>query len=58
MLLVFADQPLVTSTHLQALMDSWSGSELEIVATAYKGTQGPPVLFPRATFDALCDLRG
>lgn len=58
MLLVFADQPLVTVQHLQALMDRWSGSEREIVATTFRGIQGPPVLFPRATFDALCNLRG
>ncbi|NNF41431.1 MAG: nucleotidyltransferase family protein [Woeseiaceae bacterium] len=57
-LLVFADQPLVTVHHLRTLIERWSGSDSEIVATAYRGTQGPPVLFPRATFDALCDLAG
>jgi molybdenum cofactor cytidylyltransferase len=53
-----ADQPLVTAEHLRQLIDSWSGLENEIVATAYSGTQGPPVLFPRDTFDALRSLTG
>jgi molybdenum cofactor cytidylyltransferase len=58
LLLLLADQPLVTAEHLRQLIDSWSGLENEIVATAYSGTQGPPVLFPRDTFDALRSLTG
>lgn len=58
MLLLFADQPLVTAQHLEALIGEWSGSDDEIVATSFGGTRGPPVLFPRATFGALCQLRG
>jgi molybdenum cofactor cytidylyltransferase len=58
MLLVLADQPLVTAQHLQALIDNWTGASDAIVATAYSGTQGPPVLFPRGAFDALSRLKG
>lgn len=58
LLLLLADQPLVTAEHLRQLLDSWSGLENEIVATAYSGTQGPPVLFPRGTFDTLRSLTG
>lgn len=58
LLLVFADQPLVTAEHLRALVARWSGRENEIVASAFAGTVGPPVLFPRGTFDALGRLRG
>ena len=58
MLLLFADQPLVTAQHLRALVDSWSGSDREIVATAFDGTRGPPVLFPRGAFDTLAGLQG
>ena len=58
LLLVFADQPLVTAAHLNALVDGWSGADNEIIATAYAGTMGPPVLFPRGAFEALGTLSG
>ena len=57
-LLLLADQPLVTAEHLQALIDNWSGSNDEIVATAFTNTEGPPVLLPSGTFDDLCLLSG
>ncbi len=57
-LLILADQPLVTVEHLQVLINSWSGADNEIVATAFFDTQGPPVLFPRGAFLALCSLTG
>jgi len=58
LLLLLADQPLVTAQHLRNLVESWSGSENEIVATTYAGTKGAPVLFPRGAFDALRSLTG
>ena len=58
LLILFADQPFVTVQHAAALTDAWSGAEDEIVATAFAGTVGPPVLFPRGTFDALGTLSG
>lgn len=58
LLLLMADQPLVTSEHLQRLLAEWSGSDDEIVATAYAGTAGPPVLFARGVFDELLRLSG
>ncbi len=58
LLLLFADQPLVTAGHLRALVEGWSGADDEIVATAYAGTLGPPVLFPRAAFRTLGELDG
>ena len=57
-LIILADQPLVTAEHLQALIDSWSGATDEIVATSFAGTQGPPVLFPAGCFDELAELTG
>ena len=57
-LLLFADQPLITALHLRALVDRWSGSDNQIVATAFAGTVGPPVLFPRRAFSALGRLSG
>ena len=58
LLLLFADQPLVTAQHLQALLTAWGGADHEIVATAFSGIVGPPVLFPRGTYTALSRLSG
>lgn len=57
-LVVLADQPLVTPAHLQHLIDDWSGRGDEIVATAYAGTRGPPVLFGKDAFADLVELPG
>ena len=57
-LLMLADQPLITVSHLQALIKTWSGADDEIVATSFSGTMGPPVLFPRNAFPALARLSG
>jgi molybdenum cofactor cytidylyltransferase len=57
-LLMLADQPLITTAHLRAIRDTWSGASDEIVATSFAGTMGPPVLFPRGAFDALAELSG
>ena len=55
---LMADQALVTAGHLQCLLEEWSGSDNEIVATAYDGTAGPPVLFASGTFADLTALQG
>ena len=56
--IVLADQPLITSAHIAALIDEWSGDDKEIVATAYAGAAGAPTLLPRGCFDALIALEG
>jgi molybdenum cofactor cytidylyltransferase len=58
LLIMLADQPLITTDHLNALLSAWSGDDDEIVATAFAGAQGPPVLMPRATFADLARLSG
>ncbi len=55
---LLADQAMITAEHIQALCDAWSGAENEIVATAYADTVGAPVLFPSDCFDELAKLRG
>jgi len=55
---LLADQPMVTAEHVQALCDAWSGADDEIVATAFADTVGAPVLFPSGCFDELAMLRG
>ena len=57
-LIVLADQPLVTAAHLSQLIDQWSGADDEIIASAFEGVVGPPILFPKKTFAALCKLQG
>jgi len=57
-IVLLADQPLVTAAHLQDLVASWSGSGNEIVASSYSGTRGPPVLFPRLAITAMTSLSG
>ena len=55
---MLADQPLVTADHLHALEDEWGGKPGRIVASAYAGTNGPPALFGSTHFDALSLLSG
>jgi molybdenum cofactor cytidylyltransferase len=57
-MLLLADQPLITSAHLQELMNTWQSSPESIVASAYAGTTGPPVIFPQRDFADLVRLRG
>jgi len=57
-IILLADQVLVTGEHLAALLQTWSGDDDEIVATEFAGASGPPVLFPRACFDDLAVLEG
>lgn len=58
LLLLLADQPLVTTEHIQALIDTWSGADDEIVASSYAGTEGPPVLFAADALQELMALTG
>ena len=53
---VLADQPLVTTAQLAALVDSWPAEPDVIVASAYADTMGPPVLLPSGTFVDLLSL--
>ncbi len=57
-LLMLADQPLVTARHLRELINTWSGAEAEVVASSFEGIVSPPILFPRNAFDSLCELTG
>lgn len=57
-LLMLADQPLVTESHLRTLVGKWRESPDSIVASAYADALGPPVIFPRRFFASLKALRG
>jgi len=58
LVLLLADQPLITRDHLDALVSAWSGADNDIMVTAFAGAQGPPVLFPRGALPALCQMEG
>ena len=58
LLLLLADQPLITAEHLRTLISTWNGSPRHIAATAFAGTTGPPAIFPARYFPALAALSG
>ena len=57
-LLMLADQPLISPEHIGALQNAWDGREDSIVATAFSGAQGPPVLLPCGSFADLESMGG
>lgn len=57
-MLLMADQPLITADHLTALINRSEAAPEEIVVSEYAGTQGPPVIFPARCFDSLMRLEG
>ena len=57
-IVILADQPLISADHINALVDTWSGAKREIVATAYADTVGVPALFAGGCFDDLAVLEG
>ncbi len=52
-ILMLADQPLVTASFLDRLIDIHKESDQAIVSARYAGTVGVPVLFPRQYFSGL-----
>ena len=56
--LLMADQPLVTAEHLNSLISEWLEAPSDIVTSEYSGVKGPPVIFPAYCFDSLMKLEG
>ena len=54
--ILLADQVLVSSEHVQDLVATWDGSQNQIVASEHAGTVGAPTLFPAGCFADLCAL--
>ncbi len=52
------DQPLLTSSVFDALVDAWVSSGKPIVASEYDGSPGVPALFARKYFPELTALQG
>jgi len=57
-LIVLADQPLITSEHLNSLLEEWKKATDDIIVSEYLGVQGPPAIFPAHCFDHLMKLEG
>ena len=57
-LLALVDQPYVDSIHLKKLANSFDRSQPMIIASAYSGTFGVPVLFDRMYFKEMMNLKG
>jgi molybdenum cofactor cytidylyltransferase len=58
LLVMLADQPMITKEHVDNMIDSHRDSPDRIVASSYAGTVGPPVIFPRLYFPELQVLSG
>lgn len=56
--IMLADQPLISRSHVENLVRRWTGDADAIIATEFDGILGPPVLFGRDHFAELCALRG
>lgn len=57
-LILLGDQPLVTSDHLNSIIETHQSTGKAIVASAYAGSLGVPVLFARRFFPELLQLSG
>jgi molybdenum cofactor cytidylyltransferase len=55
-ILMLADQPLITAEILDRLAEAHSASGLPIIASEYENTVGVPALFSRPIFDKLLAL--
>lgn len=56
--ILLADQPMVTAEVIDRLLDTAAAGPHRIVASAYSGTVGPPAYFHRALFLELLTLEG
>jgi molybdenum cofactor cytidylyltransferase len=57
-IIMLADQPLVTAAHIGQIVEKWGNDPDAIVATRYSGVDGPPVLFGHSYFAQLRELEG
>ena len=57
-LLMMADQPLITAEHLNSLLKEREKAADDIIVSEYSAVQGPPVIFPAHCFDSLLKLEG
>lgn len=56
--LLMADQPLITVQHVNSLLSEWQKVPDNIIFSRYSGIKGPPVVFPANCFNSLMRLEG
>ncbi len=54
--LMVCDQPMLTSEHIEKLINTFRSKEHAIVSSYYSGSPGVPVLFQRSMFAKLLDV--
>ena len=57
-MITLCDQVLVTDDHLRLLLDQWLANPSEIMAGAYAGTIGTPVIIPAEFYPQVLALEG
>ncbi len=57
-MILLADQPLISTDYLRQMIVSWKASEQQIIASEYAGIAGPPAIFPARYFEQLAHLEG
>jgi molybdenum cofactor cytidylyltransferase len=57
-IITLCDQPLITPTAVQRLIDSYTQTLAPVAAAEYEGTIGVPALFSSALFGKLLELSG
>jgi len=57
-IITLCDQPFLSTQVLDALIEAFTSSGKTIVASAFEGAVGPPVLFSRKHFPELMQLQG
>lgn len=58
LLIYLADQPFITTRHLQNLYEIFAWQGKKIVCSGYRNTFGPPLLCHRSLFEDLAQLGG
>jgi molybdenum cofactor cytidylyltransferase len=56
--IALGDQPTIVRAVVSRLCERWRAGAATAVVPSYRDGRGPPVLFGRASFDALCVLTG
>jgi molybdenum cofactor cytidylyltransferase len=55
--IMVCDQPMITSDHINKIIEAYTRSVKPIIASHYAGTAGVPVLFSKTYFEKLLDLK-
>ncbi|OZV70721.1 nucleotidyltransferase family protein [Winogradskyella aurantia] len=58
LLIMLADQPKISTSHLNQLLSSFENHPSQISATAYPNSLGVPAVFPKRFFEGLKQLKG